>query len=96
MGLRRFFDAFVISAEEARLKEDPLLLAVARERMRLPAGEILFVDDWPPHVQTAVRLGFQGAVMVREPPPLSTSLPLLPDMLAVEAMAAGPVDRAIR
>lgn len=96
MDLRRFFDAFVISAEEARPKDDPLLFAVARERMRLPAEEILFVDDWPPHVQTAVKLGFQGAVMVREPPPPSTRLPLLPDVLAVETMVAAPVDRATR
>ncbi|HZD69183.1 MAG TPA: HAD-IA family hydrolase [Actinomycetes bacterium] len=87
MGLRRFFDAFVISAEEARPKDDPLLFAVARERMRLPAQEILFVDDWPPHVQTAVKLGFQGAVVVHDLPPPSTNLPLLPDLRAVEAMA---------
>jgi putative hydrolase of the HAD superfamily len=97
LGLRRFFDAFVLSAEEARLKDDPLLFAVARERMRLPAEEILFVDDWPPHVQTATRLGFQGAVMARDPEPTAmaataatAALPTVPDLLAVETLVAVP------
>lgn len=90
LGLRRFFDAFVISAEEARLKDDPLLFAVARERMRLPAEEILFVDDWPPHVHTAVRLGFQGAVMARNDLPVPVGVATVPDLLAVEAIAAAP------
>ncbi len=93
MGLRRYFDAFVISAEEARLKEDPLLFAVARERMRLPAQEILFVDDWPAHVQAAVRLGFHGAVVVRDREPPSTGLPLLPDLLAIERLVSDSADR---
>ena len=86
LGLRRFFDAFVISAEEARPKDDPLLFAVARERMRLPAAEILFIDDWPPHVDIAVKLGFQGAVVVHDLPPPATSLPLLPDLRAIESL----------
>jgi len=90
LGLRRFFDAFVISAEEARLKDDPLLFAVARERMRLPAEEILFVDDWPPHVHTAVRLGFQGAVMARDDLPVPVGVATVPDLLAVEAIVAAP------
>jgi putative hydrolase of the HAD superfamily len=95
MGLRRYFDAFVISAEEARLKDDPLLLAVARERMRLPAEEVLFVDDGPAHVETAARLGFQGAVMVREPPPPPTRLPLVSDLAAIARLvsAANPALR---
>jgi putative hydrolase of the HAD superfamily len=90
LGLRRFFDAFVISAEEARLKDDPLLFAVARERMRLPAEEILFVDDWPPHVHTAVRLGFQAAVMARDGLPVPADVATVPDLLAVEAIVAAP------
>lgn len=27
---------------------------------------MLFVDDWPPHVQTALAAGFQGAVLDRD------------------------------
>lgn len=97
LDLRRFFDAFVISAEEARLKDDPLLFAVARERMRLPAEEILFVDDWPPHVHTAVRLGFQGAVMARDPETTATpGLPKVPDLLAIETMVTDSVDSLLR
>jgi FMN phosphatase YigB (HAD superfamily) len=31
--------------------------------MDLPAEAVLFVDDWPPHVQTALAAGLQGAVL---------------------------------
>jgi FMN phosphatase YigB (HAD superfamily) len=33
--------------------------------MGLPAEAMLFIDDWPPHVQTALAAGFQGAVLDR-------------------------------
>jgi HAD superfamily hydrolase (TIGR01509 family) len=95
LGLRRFFDAFVISAEEARLKDDPLLFAVARERMRLRAEEILFVDDWPPHVRTALALGFKGAVMARDGLPAVEDLSVVRDLLAVEALVAAPAAPAV-
>ena len=48
LELRSLFDAFVISAQEARLKDDPELFAIAAARMDLPPGAMLFVDDWPP------------------------------------------------
>jgi hypothetical protein len=44
--------------------------------MELPAGAMLFVDDWPPHVETALAVGFQGAVLDRtptRPPSLASS-----------------------
>jgi len=65
LGLRSLFHAFVISAQEARLKDDPELFAIAADRMGLPPGALLFVDDWPPHVQTALGVGFRGAVLDR-------------------------------
>ena len=64
--LLEFFDAFVMSAHEARLKDDPRLFATAAARMSLPAAAILFVDDWPPHVQTAIAAGFRGVVCARD------------------------------
>ncbi|MGH8874096.1 MAG: HAD family hydrolase [Acidimicrobiia bacterium] len=89
LGLRRFFGAFTISAKEALLKSDPNLFAVARERMHLPAPEILFVDNWPPYVKTAVRLGFQGAVLDRDgdSPPLA-GMTYVADLLGIERMVA--------
>jgi putative hydrolase of the HAD superfamily len=65
LGLRPLFDAFVISSQEGRLKDDPELFAIAAGRMGLPAAAMLSVDDWPPHVQTALGVGFQGAVLDR-------------------------------
>jgi putative hydrolase of the HAD superfamily len=73
--LLEFFDAFVISAQEARLKDDPRLFATAAERMALPSGAILFVDDWPPHVQTAIASGFRGIVLARD-----DDVPIVPDL----------------
>jgi putative hydrolase of the HAD superfamily len=89
LGLRGFFDAFVISAREARLKTDPGLFAVARERMRLRGPDILFVDNWPLYVETAVRLGFQGAVVDRAgDAPHMAGLTYVADLLGVERMVA--------
>ncbi len=65
--LLEFFAAFVISAQEARLKDDPELFATAAARMALPAAAILFVDDWPLAVQTAITAGFRGVVLARGP-----------------------------
>jgi putative hydrolase of the HAD superfamily len=65
LGLRPLFDAFVISSQEGRLKDDPELFAIAAGPMGLPAAAMLFVDDRPPHVQTALGVGFQGAVLDR-------------------------------
>jgi HAD superfamily hydrolase (TIGR01509 family) len=65
LGLRPLFHAFVISSQEARRKDDPELFTIAAGRMELPAEAMLFIDDWPPHVQTALAVGFQGAVLDR-------------------------------
>ena len=55
LGLRSLFAAFVISAQEARLKDDPELFAIAAARMDLPPGAMLFVDDWPPMSRPPLR-----------------------------------------
>jgi putative hydrolase of the HAD superfamily len=93
LGLRPLFDAFVISAQEARLKDDPELFAIAAASMDLPVEQILFVDDWPPHVQTAIAVGFKGAVLDRNAEaPATPGLTYLTDLHDVErlAMAAMP------
>jgi putative hydrolase of the HAD superfamily len=89
LGLRQLFDAFVISAQEGRLKDDPELFAIAAARMDLPAKAMLFVDDWPPHVQTAVAAGFQGAVLDRNAEaPAVPGLTYLTDLHDVERLVA--------
>ncbi len=88
LGLRHLFEAFVISAQEARLKDDPILFAIARERLGLAAEEILFVDDWPPYVQVAIGAGMQGAVLAREPDvPVVQGLSYVRDLNEVENLA---------
>lgn len=67
-GLRRWFDVFLISAREGRLKSDPEVSQIARRAFGIPVEEMLFVDDWPGHVRTAIKLGFQGVLMQRRWP----------------------------
>jgi FMN phosphatase YigB (HAD superfamily) len=87
LGLRSLFHAFVISAQEARLKDDPELFAIAAARMGLPAEAMLFIDDWPPHVQTALAAGFQGAVLDRNAEaPAIPGLTYLADLHDVERL----------
>jgi FMN phosphatase YigB (HAD superfamily) len=93
LGLRPLFHTFVISSQEARLKDDPELFAITAARMGLPAEAMLFVDDWPPHVQTAIGAGFQGAVLDRDAgAPVVPGLTYLADLEEVErlVLAAAP------
>jgi putative hydrolase of the HAD superfamily len=53
----RFFDAVVISGEEGVRKPDRAIYDIALERMALPAGEIVFVDDLPGNLKPARALG---------------------------------------
>jgi beta-phosphoglucomutase-like phosphatase (HAD superfamily) len=39
LGLRPLFDAFVISSQEARLKDDPELFTIAAARMACPRDD---------------------------------------------------------
>ena len=87
LGLRPRFHAFVISSQEARLKDDPELFAIAAGRMELPPGAMLFVDDWPPHVQTALGVGFRGVVLDRNAEaPAVPGLTYLRDLRDVERL----------
>lgn len=87
IGLRQFFHAFVISAQEARLKDDPVLFDIASRRMALRPPEMLFVDDWPPHVQTAIGQGYRGAVVDRlGDAPRIEGIKYVPDLLGVERL----------
>jgi putative hydrolase of the HAD superfamily len=65
LGLRSAFSAFVVSSQEGRLKSDPDLFEAVRSRLGLRPDEALYIDDWPPHVETAVALGFRGVVVDR-------------------------------
>jgi len=51
------FDAVFFSNEEGVKKPDARAFELALERMGLPAGEVLFVDDHPDNVAAAAKLG---------------------------------------
>lgn len=51
------FDAVFFSNEEGVKKPDARAFELALERMGLPAGEVLFVDDHPDNVAAAEALG---------------------------------------
>ncbi|WP_293174549.1 HAD family phosphatase [Oceanithermus sp.] len=51
------FDAVFFSNEEGLKKPDARAFEVALERMGLPAGEVLFVDDHPDNIAAAEDLG---------------------------------------
>lgn len=53
------FDAVIFSNEVGAVKPQRKAFEIALERMELPAGEILFVDDSPHNIQVAQGLGFQ-------------------------------------
>lgn len=66
LGLAGFFDAFVISAQHGLLKTSPRLFEIVAEAMKLDPASMLYADDWPEHVATATRAGFDAVVVDRD------------------------------
>jgi putative hydrolase of the HAD superfamily len=60
LGLDRFLKAMVISGEEGFSKPDERVFRRALELIGQPADRVVFVDDWPGHVEAANRLGMRG------------------------------------
>jgi HAD superfamily hydrolase (TIGR01509 family) len=65
LGLGGFFDAYAISAVLGCSKPDPRMYHHASDALGLSPADCLFVDDDPELVAAAVRLGYQGLVMLR-------------------------------
>jgi epoxide hydrolase-like predicted phosphatase len=55
--LEEHFDAWVISGDEGIRKPDPAIYELAAERLGLPAGACVFVDDLPGNLKPARALG---------------------------------------
>ncbi len=60
LGLDRFVTAMVISAEIGVGKPDARAFHTALKALGRPPGQVVFVDDWPGHVEAANRLGMRG------------------------------------
>lgn len=57
--LREYFEVIVDSAEVHVLKPDEKIYRILLERLKLPAEECLFIDDFAEYVEAAKQLGFQ-------------------------------------
>ncbi len=65
LGLRDFFDAFVISSKLGCLKPDPRIYRAAIEQLGVAPESTLFVDDDEEYVRAAQSLRMRGAVIRR-------------------------------
>lgn len=61
-GILDLFDDVVCSAEVGCAKPEPKIYALACERLRLPPGACVFVDDHEPNVRAAETAGLRGIV----------------------------------
>jgi putative hydrolase of the HAD superfamily len=57
LDLERRFDVLVISEQTGTRKPDPAIYRLAAERLGLPPGQCVFVDDLPHNLEPARRLG---------------------------------------
>lgn len=55
-------DEMIFSAEEGLAKPDPAIFTLAAQRLDVQFSEMIFIDDWPPHVEEARALGMYGIV----------------------------------
>jgi putative hydrolase of the HAD superfamily len=88
LGLRAYFDSFVISAQHGCIKPDERLFQRGLADLDLAPEDVLFVDDAPDFVQAAMNLGMHGAVMDRAGTTEIVGLPRVTSMAEVTALLA--------
>lgn len=64
--LEGLFDVVVISGEVGLRKPDPAIFTLTTERLGVPPGACVFVDDYPGHLQPAMEAGMT-TVLHRSP-----------------------------
>jgi len=69
LGLRDYFDPFVISAQVGRVKPDAAIFEHAIAGIGLPPQRLLFVDDEPDYLAGASALGLRGVLIAHDGPP---------------------------
>lgn len=65
LGLRHFFDAFVVSEVLGCRKPDPRMYRAGCDGLGLRPAECLFIDDDPHLVLAAIDLGYQAVAIDR-------------------------------
>lgn len=68
LGLDPYVAVWVISEELGCEKPDPRMYAAGSTGIGVPPAECLFVDDYAPHVEAAIALGYQGVALGRTLP----------------------------
>ena len=86
LGLRRYFDAFAISALVGCWKPCERMYTTAIDELGLPPESLMFVDDWPVNVAAAGCLGLKGVVISRYGEAPETDLPVVTGLDEVVAM----------
>jgi putative hydrolase of the HAD superfamily len=85
IGLRDYFDPFVISAQVGCLKPNARIYRLALDWLDLPPEHVLFIDDWPGNVAAARALGMRGVVLARVGRPQDEALPWVTSLDAIDA-----------
>jgi FMN phosphatase YigB (HAD superfamily) len=76
---------------------DVLMRPTSPDDAPVTQASILFVDDWPPHVQTALAAGFQGAVLDRRGgAPAVPSLTYLTSLYDLQRLVVAATARSAR
>lgn len=60
LGLLAPFDPVVMSCEAGRRKPEPEAFQYVLDRLRLPAADVVFIDDVPEYVEAARRAGLRA------------------------------------
>ena len=66
LGLRSYFDTFIISSRIGCFKPDERIFKAAIDSISLPAERLLFVDDSIENVRKAEQLGLSAVVIARD------------------------------
>jgi putative hydrolase of the HAD superfamily len=62
LGIHHLFDDIVCSAEVGMAKPEPAIFALAAERLGLPPGDCVFVDDLDANVEAARQVGMRAVL----------------------------------
>jgi putative hydrolase of the HAD superfamily len=57
-----WFDSFTFSCDVGRVKPDPVIYQICLEKLKVPAAEVLFLDDIAANVEGACALGMHGLI----------------------------------
>jgi putative hydrolase of the HAD superfamily len=90
LGLDRFVAVWVISEELGCEKPDPRMYSAGSAGIDVPPAECLFVDDYYPHVEAAIALGYQGVALGRTRSHPATSVAWIDSLVGVLELLSDP------